>query len=696
MAISKSERERVLGVVYKARDELTPAARQMLKTVRAFEGTAKRSVKLVAGGFASMGKAVLRVATGPLRIFSSLIKSLLSPLGLLTSALAAVGLVKLVDGATEAADKVDKLSTRLGIATDKLQELKHVSQLQGVEFNTLTMGLQRMTRRISEAAQGMGEARGALQELGLSAEQLNRMSPDEQLMAVADAMGEVDNQADRVRLAMRLFDSEGVALVQVMADGGEAMRTMAEDARRLGAVLNTEQIGALVRLRDEATRFTTALSGLKQQILGEFGPLLADLLEMATESVADLRETVAPIARVIAEAFSDEEGSLANEAREVLFALGRSSLVAAREIGESSAVALATGFASVLREAVPEIVAEVWGTAGRKALEGVNKLLGAMWRGPFRGGATGPLDQLLEDAEEFERRMGDANFVDRLQERLQGAALNIGQDLSGIAVDMHQTIQQQADLVGASLEDVVRVGRGLAEQARREMAGVVPGGGGDKEGRQPEDPGTFGEGAAKAYQDWVDNILNAAKRGREAIASMLGAMEDGFGGVLDALILKTQSVADAFREMGRQVLRILGDIAAKEAAAFIVGSVFNQTPTWLKNAQGNVFEDGRRLQRFARGGVVDQPMFFPMRRGAGLMGEAGPEGILPLQRTPSGDLGVQAVGAGASNVTVNFSINTVDARGFDRLLIERKGVFEGMIIRALRESRDVRSAVRGA
>jgi phage-related minor tail protein len=68
---------------------------------------------------------------------------------------------------------------------------------------------------------------------------------------------------------------------------------------------------------------------------------------------------------------------------------------------------------------------------------------------------------------------------------------------------------------------------------------------------------------------------------------------------------------------------------------------------------------------FARGGVVSQPTSFPMRNGRGLMGEAGPEAIMPLARGADGRLGVQTAGGGrAVNVTVN--VTTPDVAGFAR------------------------------
>ena len=67
---------------------------------------------------------------------------------------------------------------------------------------------------------------------------------------------------------------------------------------------------------------------------------------------------------------------------------------------------------------------------------------------------------------------------------------------------------------------------------------------------------------------------------------------------------------------------------------------------------------------FAKGGVVSGPVNFPMRGGTGLMGEAGPEAIMPLSRGADGQLGVKTQGGQAVNVTMN--INTLDAAGFQR------------------------------
>ncbi|MFZ0097427.1 MAG: phage tail tape measure protein, partial [Gemmobacter sp.] len=81
-------------------------------------------------------------------------------------------------------------------------------------------------------------------------------------------------------------------------------------------------------------------------------------------------------------------------------------------------------------------------------------------------------------------------------------------------------------------------------------------------------------------------------------------------------------------------------------------------------AQGGAFSAGRVVP-FAQGGVVSSPVTFPMRGATGLMGEAGPEAIMPLARGADGRLGVQAAG-GTRPVTVIMNISTPDVQGFQR------------------------------
>jgi len=96
----------------------------------------------------------------------------------------------------------------------------------------------------------------------------------------------------------------------------------------------------------------------------------------------------------------------------------------------------------------------------------------------------------------------------------------------------------------------------------------------------------------------------------------------------------------------------VGPPAPSSGGGFLsgLGSIFSSF-----FADGAAFNKGF-VTAFANGGVVNSPTVFPMANGAGLMGEAGPEAIMPLKRGPGGKLGVEGGGGGNTiNITVNVT-----------------------------------------
>lgn len=184
------------------------------------------------------------------------------------------GLGLLVRSSLQATDQLGALAGRLGLSAAALSELRFAVEQTDVKFETFTMGLQRMVRRVAEAAKGTGEAKGAIKELGLEAEALNRLAPDQQFEALAEALNGIPNQADRVRLAMKLFDSEGVALLQTMEGGAAAIRAYRDEARTLGASLSNSAVKGVQETTDSIDRLKTLFLGLRDQTVAAFAPAL--------------------------------------------------------------------------------------------------------------------------------------------------------------------------------------------------------------------------------------------------------------------------------------------------------------------------------------------------------------------------------------------------------------------------------------
>jgi hypothetical protein len=159
------------------------------------------------------------------------------------------GLAALVDRSISAADAIAKTADKIGVGVEALQELRFAAKASGVEQQTLDMALQRFTRRAAEAAQSTGEAKDALAQMGIALrDQSGNLRRSEDLLGdVADAFARIEDPAERVRLAFKLFDSEGVALVNLLRGATTAAASPAPDevpiiARRGELVVPPERV----------------------------------------------------------------------------------------------------------------------------------------------------------------------------------------------------------------------------------------------------------------------------------------------------------------------------------------------------------------------------------------------------------------------------------------------------------------------
>ena len=118
--------------------------------------------------------------------------------GAITAVVAGGGLAALTAQAFGSIDALAKTADKLGIATDKLTELQFAAEQTGASAETMNLGLQRMVRRVSEAAKGGGSAAKTLKEIGINAQALNAMSPDQQFKTLADAISKTQNPADQL------------------------------------------------------------------------------------------------------------------------------------------------------------------------------------------------------------------------------------------------------------------------------------------------------------------------------------------------------------------------------------------------------------------------------------------------------------------------------------------------------------------
>jgi len=189
------------------------------------------------------------------------------------------------------------------------------------------------------------------------------------------------------------------------------------------------------------------------------------------------------------------------------------------------------------------------------------------------------------------------------------------------------------------------------------------------------------------------NVFEEYKASLEALENpmldlantMSGAMSEAFMSIADG----TASVKDAFSDMVRVVIKKAFEMAViNPIINSIFGGVsgFNPLATF---SSGGAFSNGS-VKAYADGGVVGGPTTFPMSGGkTGLMGEAGPEAIMPLKRGANGKLGVQVEGnsGGDVNIVQNFSFAANGDDSVKKLIAQAAPQIANMTQKQIMDSR---------
>jgi hypothetical protein len=265
-----------LKIILTAVNRLSP---QLKKINRGFAGVAKAAKRMGA----QTGKVIGTLG----RLFSGLVSKLFSigkALALMgVAAITAFGFI--VRNSIASTDALAKQASKIGTTTEALSKLRFVAEQTGIAQSTMDMALQRFVRRTGEAARGTGEAKGALQALNLNAQELVNMPLEDQMIELANAFETAGTDANKLSLAFKLFDSEGAALINILALGEEQLRGMFDEATALGLVMSSKAARGAEIANQKFGKLKGLFQGLTRQISAALAPALGVLVELLTKKL---------------------------------------------------------------------------------------------------------------------------------------------------------------------------------------------------------------------------------------------------------------------------------------------------------------------------------------------------------------------------------------------------------------------------
>jgi hypothetical protein len=197
--------------------------------------------------------------------------------------------------AKEAADLGDaafKTSQKIGMNIEKLQEVSWAAKLAGVEQGELNVGLRMLNVNMTEAARGSKEYLRQFRLIGLNAKDLKNMSMDQVLLHAAEAFSKMEDGAQKTAIAVRLFGRSGASMIPLLNQGEKGFAAAAEEARRLGIIIDEETARKSEEFNDNLTRLENGFRGIRIMIGNAIIPIFNELTLSMSEFLAESRDDI--------------------------------------------------------------------------------------------------------------------------------------------------------------------------------------------------------------------------------------------------------------------------------------------------------------------------------------------------------------------------------------------------------------------
>jgi lambda family phage tail tape measure protein len=593
---------------------------------------------------------------------------------------AAYGFGEAVSKAVEMGESMADLSIKTGLSVESISRFSLVARLAGTDMDTISQLMKKLSISAVEATTGHKSLANVYESLGISVKELRTLAPDELMVRVAQAIKGLDPMvvqdvmkqiggkggSDALvflrELNERFDDTHSKISTQFAADAKEFsdnMKLMSEGAAYLGVSFASKlvpelniAIDAFKEARKAGEGFFAAMGAAIQSNSALMGYdirnykneilKIQDELKTATgERATELTNSL----KVLQSYGAKNEGALANPLDAEKNASARSAL---SKNNNSTGDNFLEGLKARIAKADEGEVAMLRLQAAEKGV----------------AEAAAPLLQKLVEINENKSATLYENSLLRQNDTISYQATLIGktsQEVEILNLQHANTLELQRQLEtmtkqygDVSAETTARMTQDMQRATATQVASI-------QARQQAETLWSFG--SQKAIQDYVISANNAASSSKMLFTNAFNSMENAIvqfamTGQLSFSNMANSIIADIIRIQARMAISglatsIFGGVntSATEGAANFIGP-----PAALANAQGNAFMGGNVIP-FAKGGVVSSPTLFPMANGAGLMGEAGPEAVMPLARDGSGRLGVRGGGGGGTSIEINVQNN---------------------------------------
>ena len=184
----------------------------------------------------------------------------------------AAGFLEASGAAVHLAVDTSRTAAKLGVTTKALSELRYAAKYTGVDTESLDMALMKFSVNLGKVDEEGGATAAALHSIGLNAEKLAAMKPDQALLQIAGAFDRLPDQASKASTAVAIFGRGGVQILPFLSAGKKGIAELVKEGDALGITFGDLEARRLVELEHSFEKVQDTTVGLARELTVELAP----------------------------------------------------------------------------------------------------------------------------------------------------------------------------------------------------------------------------------------------------------------------------------------------------------------------------------------------------------------------------------------------------------------------------------------
>lgn len=196
---------------------------------------------------------------------------------------------------------VDK-ANQTGLSAEFIQQLGFAADQSGVSVDGLLGGLGKMTVELGKAQLNSEETAKNLEQIGLTSQELAGLKPEDQFLAIADAIAKLPSVAEKAAATVAIFGRSASEMAPLLGEGEKGIRSLMEEAKNLKIGISTEDLQSIAKADDAMARMKSSLSSVVSNIAVSLAPVFEQISNSLTAILPQIAEMARSLSGVLAEA----------------------------------------------------------------------------------------------------------------------------------------------------------------------------------------------------------------------------------------------------------------------------------------------------------------------------------------------------------------------------------------------------------